>query len=99
LGLDPVMGLVGAVVVASWSISLMRDTSAVLLDRSDPSIEAEIREQIEGAGDATISDLHLWRVGPGAHAAIVSVSGIDIETARERLASVHEIAHLTVEIR
>jgi len=97
--LDPVMGLVGATVIAIWSWSLMRATAAVLLDASDPVLEAEIRQQIEGPGDARITDLHVWRVGPGAHAAIVSVVGRDHATIRERLQPVHEIEHLTVEVR
>jgi cation diffusion facilitator family transporter len=97
--LDPVMGVVGAAVIAAWAWTLMRDTSAVLLDASDPKLEAEIREQVEGPGDAAITDLHLWRVGPGVHAAIVSVTGADNETVRQRLAPVHEIGHLTVEAR
>ena len=97
--LDPVMGLVGATVIALWSWSLMRDTAAVLLDASDPQLEAEIREQVEGPGDARITDLHVWRVGPGAHAAIVSAVGADHATIRQRLRPVHEIEHLTVEIR
>lgn len=97
--LDPVMGLVGALVIASWSWTLMRDTAAVLLDATDPHLEAEIREEVEGPGGARITDLHVWRIGPGAHAAIVSVTGADQETVRRRLAPVHEIAHLTVETR
>ena len=97
--LDPAMGLVGASVIAAWSWGLMRDTAAVLLDTSDPGLEAEMREQVEGPGDARITDLHVWRVGPGAYAAIVSVVGMDAATVRERLAPVHEIGHLTVEAR
>ncbi len=97
--LDPAMGLVGASVIAAWSWGLMRDTAAVLLDKTDPGIEAEMREQVEGPGDARITDLHVWRVGPGAYAAIVSVVGVDTATVRERLAPVHEIGHLTVEAR
>ena len=97
--LDPVMGIVGAVVIASWSWTLMRDTAAVLLDTSDPHLEAEVREEVEGPGDAHITDLHIWRVGPGAHAAIVSVIGVDQDAVRRRLAPVHELAHLTVEAR
>ena len=97
--LDPVVGIVGAVVIATWSWTLMRDTAAVLLDASDPHLEDEVRQQVEGPGDARIIDLHVWRVGPSAHAAIVSVMGADLETVRERLAPVHEIAHLTVETR
>lgn len=97
--LDPAIGLVGAAVIASWAWSLIRDTAGVLLDAADPALEAEVREQVEGPGDARITDLHVWRVGPGAYAAIVSVVGIDPARVRERLAPVHEIGHLTVEVR
>ena len=97
--LDPVMGIVGAIVIAAWSWSLMRDTANVLLDASDPDIEGEVREHVEGPGDARITDLHVWRVGPGAYAAIVSVAGADPSVVRKRLLPVHEIAHLTVETR
>ncbi len=97
--LDPAMGIVGALVIASWSWALLRDTAAVLLDASDPEIEGEVRALIEGPRDGRITDLHVWRVGPEAHAAIVSVTGLDDETVRRRLLPVHEIAHLTVEAR
>lgn len=98
--LDPVMGIVGGVVIALWAWNLLRDTAAVLLDTSDPHLEAEVREQVEGPGDARITDLHVWRIGPGAHAAIVSVAGtVDRETIRERLVPVHELAHVTIETR
>lgn len=97
--LDPAMGIVGAIVIASWSWTLLRDTAGVLLDTADPHLEQEIRHEIEGPGDAQITDLHVWRIGPGAHAAIVSITGIDPATVRHRLAPVHEIAHLTVEAR
>lgn len=98
--LDPAMGIVGAVVIARWSWGLMRDSALVLLDATDPALEEEVREHVESAGDARITDLHLWRVGPEAHAAIVSVTGpVDIETVRQKLVPVHEIAHLTVEAR
>lgn len=97
--LDPAMGIVGAVVIARWSWTLMRDTAAVLLDASDPALEREVREEVE-RGDVRITDLHVWRVGPEAHAAIVSVTGsVDVETVRARLKPVHELAHLTVECR
>lgn len=97
--LDPAMGVVGAAVIAVWAWNLMRSASAVLLDAADKELEAEVRDQVEGPGDAVITDLHLWRVGPGVHAAIVSVTGADNETIRKRLAPVHEIGHLTVEVR
>lgn len=97
--LDPAMGVVGAIVIAVWSVSLMRDTGAVLLDATDTKLESEIRTLVEGPGDAKIADLHVWRVGPGAHAAIVSVVGASRAAICERLRPVHEIEHLTVEIR
>ena len=96
--LDPMMGIVGAIVIARWSWSLVRDTSAVLLDTADDHLIDEMRECIEGPGDAHIADLHVWRIGPTAHAGIVSVSGTpDAKAIRERLRPVHELAHLTVE--
>jgi cation diffusion facilitator family transporter len=100
--LDPVMGIVGAIVIARWAWTLMRATAAVLLDQTDTHVAQEIRELVEKPGDATITDLHVWRVGPQAHAAIVSVFGqanANADTIRERLRHVHEISHLTVEFR
>ncbi len=97
--MDPAMGIVGAVVIARWSWTLMRDTAAVLLDRTDDPVAMEVRALVEAGGDARIVDLHVWRVGPEARAAIVSVVGVDADAIRARLAPVHELAHLTVECR
>jgi cation diffusion facilitator family transporter len=99
--LDPIMGIIGAIVIARWSLSLMRDTAAVLLDTSDPDLEAEVREHVEAPGDVQITDLHVWRVGPEAHAAIISVVGSTVECVdiRSRLAPIHELVHVTVECR
>ena len=98
--LDPVMGIVGGIVIATWSWHLLRDTSAVLLDTADPHLEAEIRDEVERPGDARIFDLHVWRVGPGAHAAIVAFAGgASVEAVRQRLSAVHELRHVTVEAR
>jgi cation diffusion facilitator family transporter len=100
--LDPVMGLVGAIVIAKWAYGLMRDSAAVLLDTTDEHVAEEIRELLESSGDVTISDLHVWQVGPQARAAIVSVvaaASVSADAIRERLAPVHELSHLTVEHR
>ncbi|MFJ4195991.1 CDF family Co(II)/Ni(II) efflux transporter DmeF [Pseudomonas sp. NPDC089534] len=100
--LDPVMGIVGAVVIAKWAYTLMRDSAAVLLDATDEPVAEEIRELLESSDDVRISDLHVWQVGPQARAAIVSVvaaAGVSAEAIRERLAPVHELSHLTVELR
>jgi Co/Zn/Cd efflux system component len=96
------MGIVGAIVIARWAWSLMGITASVLLDQTDEQVAEEIRELVERHGDATITDLHVWRVGPEARAAIVSVIGqasANAESIRERLKPVHEVSHLTVEFR
>lgn len=98
--LDPAMGIVGALVIARWSWMLMRDTSGVLLDASDPDLVAEIRACVEGPGDARLADLHVWQVGPSAHAAIIDICGpVSAAKLRERLRPVHELAHITIEVR
>ena len=98
--LDPVMGIVGGIVIAVWSWHLPLDTAAVRLDRSGPHLEAEVRDEVEAQGDAQITDLHVWRVGPSAHAAIISFTGsASAEEVRSRLRSVHELAHITIEMR
>lgn len=99
--LDPAMGIVGAIVIAKWAFNLMRDSSAVLLDATDEPVAAEIRELLETSGDVRISDLHVWQVGSQARAAIVSVvasAGVTAEAVRARLAPVHELSHLTIEL-
>lgn len=99
--LDPVMGIVGGIVIARWSWGLMRDTAFVLLDRTDAHVAEEVREVVEGPGDARITDLHVWRLGPDAHGAIIGVAvtdpAIDAAEVRRRLEPVHELQHITVE--
>jgi len=100
--LDPVMGIVGAVVIARWACSLMRDTASVLLDKTDEHVAEEIRELLDHFGNLQITDLHVWRVGPEARAAIVSVHGssaLSADDVRAALKPVHEVTHLTVEYR
>lgn len=100
--LDPVMGIVGALVIARWSYALIKSSAAVLLDASDAAVAAQIRASVEAAGDASIVDLHVWQVGPGARAAIVSVvaqASLSVEVLRARLASLPGLSHLTLELR
>ena len=100
--MDPVMGIVGAVVIARWSVGLLRDTSAVLLDAEVASGRREaIRRAVEGADGDRVSDLHVWRVGPRHLAAIVSVVAARPEPPaayKARLAAFDDLAHLTVEV-
>jgi cation diffusion facilitator family transporter len=100
--MDPVMGIIGALVIANWSYGLVRDTGAVLLDMNpDRDMTEELRKTIEAGGDR-LADLHLWRLGPGHLGAIVSVitskpRGPDFY--RERLGHFRALSHLTVEVR
>ncbi|MBG7618452.1 CDF family Co(II)/Ni(II) efflux transporter DmeF [Herbaspirillum sp. AP02] len=99
--LDPLMGLVGAVVIARWSYTLMRSSAAVLLDVTDAQVAARI-EQVLKEQDVQIDDLHVWRIGPTARAAIVSVSTAMVASEaqlRQKLAEVNELRHLTLELR
>lgn len=95
--LDPVIGVVGAIIIARWSWSLMKDTASVLLDTAEPELAARIRETVERDG-ATVADLHVWRIGPHAHAAIVSISGGgDTVSIRTALLAMPNMVHVTVE--
>lgn len=98
--LDPAVGLVGAVVIIQWSIGLLRDTSGVLLDRvPDPELEGAIRARVERGGNASITDFHLWQVGPGRYAVIVALTGsVDSAEVRRRIGVDPRLAHVTVEI-
>lgn len=96
--LDPIMGIVGALVISSWSWTLIRQTMAVLLDTANHRLIEQIRAAVELTGNARITDLHVWRIGPGAHAAIVSVAGeTDAVKIRTRLLGVCGLSHLTIE--
>jgi cation diffusion facilitator family transporter len=101
LWLDPVVGLLGATVVAIWSWSLMRSAGAVLLDMSpDPTLPKKIADRLEQNGDR-IFDLHLWRVGPGHVAGIVSLvsSQPQVPSAyKSRLADLPSLSHVTIEV-
>lgn len=101
LWMDPVAGIVGALVIASWSYGLIRDTGAILLDMLPNRRTADrMRREIEEAGDR-VMDLHLWRLGPGHLAAIVAVatkSDRDASFYRAKLAAIPSLSHLTVEI-
>ncbi|GAC1669519.1 MAG: CDF family Co(II)/Ni(II) efflux transporter DmeF [Steroidobacteraceae bacterium] len=101
LWMDPAAGIVGACVIASWSYGLIRDTGSILLDMNpDRALAEKLRKAIEVDGDR-LDDLHLWRVGPGHLAAIVSIAtarGRDPLYYRNRLACFKILSHVTVEV-
>ena len=99
--MDPLMGVVGAILVSRWSLSLLNSTSAVLLDKQEPkSLEIKIRQCIE-VNDCKIIDLHLWSIGPNIYSAIISVlarSAKKPEHYKELISSDPRLVHLTVEV-
>jgi cation diffusion facilitator family transporter len=102
LWLDPAIGVVGALVIARWSFGLMRDAGGVLLDYVPESedLPDEIRGLIEIDGDK-VTDLHVWQVGPGHHAAIIALSSASpkpLAAYRARLAGIHDLSHVTIEV-
>lgn len=99
--LDPLMGVAGAVVIARWAYSLLRETSGVLLDVTDDQLAAQIRRTLDDE-QTRIDDLHVWRIGPSARAAIVSIStspAISETALRQRLAGIAGLRHVTLEHR
>ncbi len=102
LWMDPLAGLVGAIVIANWSVGLLRDTGGILLDRTpDPRMAEKVRDIIEAEGDQ-VTDLHLWRLGPGHLGAIVCVATSGTRDAahyRQRLARFADLSHVTVEVQ
>jgi len=101
LWMDPLAGIIGACVIASWSYGLIRDTGAILLDMNpDKGMADRLRKAVEAEGD-TLADLHLWRLGPGHLGAILSVvtrSAHDADYYRARLARFKSLSHLTIEV-
>jgi cation diffusion facilitator family transporter len=100
--LDPAVGILGSSVVMSWSYSLIRDTGGILLDRTPASsdLPEEIRRAIESDGDSIVTDLHVWQVGVGKFAAIVSIVAHEPRTSdqyRELLRVHEELVHVTIE--
>jgi cation diffusion facilitator family transporter len=102
LWMDALAGIVGAFVIASWSVALVRDTGAVLLDMNpDRAMADNLRRAIETDGDR-VADLHLWRLGPGHLGAVVSVvtpSERCEADYRAKLEHFHSLSHLTIEVR
>ncbi|NLS02784.1 CDF family Co(II)/Ni(II) efflux transporter DmeF [Rhizobium sp. P32RR-XVIII] len=102
LWLDPLMGIVGGIIIAQWSWGLMKSSGRVLLDviADGEDLPDEIRQVIEAGGDR-ITDLHVWQVGPGHHAAIVAVTTSESREPafyRAKLEELHELSHVTVEV-
>lgn len=100
--LDPIMGIVGALVITRWSYGLLRETSPILLDgNSTEAIQQAIHTRIESQADNRIADLHVWKVGPGSYAVIIALVTHfpqEIGAYRALLADIPALAHVTFEV-
>lgn len=100
--MDALMGIVGAVVIARWSLGLIRETSGVLLDGSpNKKLANDVKQAIESDADNRVTDLHLWQVGPDRVAAIISIvthEPRDPSHYKGLLAGFADLAHTTIEV-
>jgi cation diffusion facilitator family transporter len=100
--LDPVMGVMGALVISRWSYGLMRDTGGVLLDYNhNQAINGQIKEALTDGENVSIEDLHVWRLGPGHYSSIISLrteKNHPPEYFRNRLCHIPALAHVTIEV-
>ena len=100
--MDPVMGIVGAILVARWSLGLLKSTSGILLDeQADEALLETVRSSIEKDASCTVVDLHIWTVAPGIHSAIISVVTTTPRNAsfyKERLPDSLSLKHISIEV-
>lgn len=102
--LDPAMGIVGAIVIAQWAYTLVRQTNVVLLDKEphDSDLNEEIHKAIENDGDTKITDLHIWQLGVHKFAAIISVVAHEPKTVKaykDSLKEHEELVHVSIEVQ
>jgi cation diffusion facilitator family transporter len=99
--MDPVMGIVGALVVANWSYGLIRAAAAVLLDMTpNADVARRIRGVLERGGDL-VTDLHIWRLGPGHLGAIIAIRTARSSSPQDykaKLSHMPNLSHVTIEV-
>jgi cation diffusion facilitator family transporter len=100
--MDPVMGILGAILVARWSVGLLKTTSGILLDRQGPeTLQSHIRGALEETGTTQITDLHVWSIGPEIYSAVITLVARDpLSPAeyKEQLPKRLRLVHITIEV-
>lgn len=101
--MDPAMGILGAALVARWSVGLMRSSGRVLLDRQGPAeLRERVKRAVESDGDGTVADLHLWSIGPGIYSVVMTVVAdrpVSADVYRGRLPDDMGLAHVSIEVQ
>ena len=100
--MDPVVGIIGAILVSSWSFGLLRTTSGILLDKQGPeSIRDRIRNSIETDEDSKVTDLHLWSIGPNIYSVVIAIVAHEPATPvqyKERIPKNLGLGHIAIEV-
>ncbi len=100
--MDPAMGVLGAVIITKWALSLMQSSGRVLLDATPTGATANaVRKAIESDGESRVTDLHIWRIAPGQLAAVLTITARKPHTAAQykaRLTSISGLSHTTIEV-
>ena len=100
--LDPLMGIVGAVIIARWSYGLLIQTGRVLLDyETDHTMKDRVLDAIRDYGDFKVEDLHVWRLGPGHYSAIIALrtnGALQPDDLKDALCRIDHLSHVTVEL-
>lgn len=100
--MDPIMGIVGAILITRWSIGLLRSTSAILLDKqASKDIQDKIIQSVESDGQSLVTDLHVWSIGPNIYAALISILSDSVITPAEYKARIPKelgLNHVSIEV-
>ena len=100
--MDPVVGIIGAILVSSWSFGLLQSTSGILLDKQGPeSIRDRIRDSLEADKDSRVTDLHLWSIGPNIYSVVITIVAHDPATPvqyKERIPKNLGLVHIAIEV-
>ena len=100
--MDPAMGIVGAILVARWSLGLLRTTGGVLLDKQGPeSIRHRVKDSIEQDDDSEVADLHLWSIGPNIYTVVITIVAhhpATPEQYKDRIPQNLGLAHISIEV-
>jgi len=100
--MDPAMGIVGAILVARWSVGLLKTTSAVLLDKqANAELRGQVRAALEQDGGTLVADLHIWEIAPGLNAMVASVAALHPHSPqhyKSLLPTTLSLVHQTIEV-
>ncbi|MBF0295829.1 MAG: CDF family Co(II)/Ni(II) efflux transporter DmeF [Magnetococcales bacterium] len=100
--MDPLMGVIGSLVIGVWALGLIRESAKTLLDAEDNfSLREKVRERLQSHEDCEVTDLHIWRVGPSSHACIVSLLVHRPRASdhyKSLLQGIGGLAHVSVEV-